>query len=87
MAQLDAPGHQGGVDAVVVPLQRDRGRFGDLAGGGPAEGLDQGGRVGRSVRPGPLETGDRGLFGLGMHPLVGDQLGPGTERSSVRPKS
>src|ERR1700723_3141406 len=80
VAELHAPSDQGGVDAVMVPLQGDRGGFGDLAGAGPAEGLDQDGRLGRTVGPGPLETGDRGLFGLGVHPLVGDLFGPGTEQ-------
>ena len=78
--QLDPPPGQRGVDGVGVAFQRDGGGAGDPAGDRPAERLPQQVRAGLAGRAAGLEPADRGLAGLGVHPAVGDLLGPRGEQ-------
>ena len=80
VAQLDPPADQGRVHGVGVAFQRDGGGAGHPAGHRPAERLAQPVRIGGAVRAAGLEPVDRRLPGLGVHPPVGDLLGPRGEQ-------
>jgi hypothetical protein len=79
VAQLDPPADEGRVDGVGVAFQRTVAvRITRRVTDHPKRLPDQG-RVRLAVRAPCLEPVDGALAGLGVHPPVGDLLGPGGE--------
>ena len=79
IAQLNAPASEGRIDGIGVAVQRDGRNPGHPAGHRPPERLPDQRRVRLPVRPAGLEPVNGRLPGLGMHPPVGDLLGPRRE--------